>query len=478
VDKIDGIWKRMSKDPVLFANVLLPKKPHPGQITWLNEANKAINVLVPGNRWGKSTVIAMRHIWHNVFKVGLPLMSPEAWLRADYQTMSTAMSADQAEIVFREAKNLLNDPKTRPLVASIRTTPFPQIRFYNGAIMHCRSSHDDARYIDGHQYRFLSVDEAGWISELKRFMNNVYIMRLAGGGMIDLIGTPKGYGDLYFYYSRGERKVKHYYSQRGSIYDNPFLSREDVEMRDQLLASGNPKLREQVLYGSFVDFAGLAFTQDQMHNAFREDLRESKPYIKGHKYVTAWDLGRQNDFTVGITLDYTERPWRLVKYERLNKVAWESIYSMIERTRQEYHCRWATIDGTGPGGDVIEEEMSKRGIPIDSVKTNTSGLKVELINGLQTALDEGREVVGEYETVDESGMVHKHPQMEEAREGNWGILRMPPIVQLMDEMGMYKLDDKKLVQDSVFALALAVKSAYDAEYVRAPVFGGLYGSRN
>ena len=142
------VWRRCANDPVFFANTLLPKHPHPGQIKWLENSNQAINVLVPGNRWGKSTVIAMKHIWKCIFKKGLPKMSTTEWMRATYETISVAHSADQAEIVFKEARRLLSHPTMKPFVASYRTTPFPTIRFYNGAVMHCRSGHDGGKYVD------------------------------------------------------------------------------------------------------------------------------------------------------------------------------------------------------------------------------------------------------------------------------------------------------------------------------------------
>lgn len=453
-------------------------QPHPGQITWLNKANQNINVLVPGNRWGKSTVIAMRHIWHNLFKVGLPPMSKQEFKLARYETMSTAMSADQAEIVFRDAQRMLRHPSVAPLVKNMYETPFPRIEFLNGSVMHCRSSHDGARYIDGHQYRFLSVDEAGWMKDLKRLINNVYMMRLAGGGMIDLIGTPKGYGDLYWYYLRGQRGQDGYYSQRGSIFDNPHLSPEDLKMRDRLLSEADPKLRDQVLYGAFVDEEGLAFSSDQIENATDREMPEEQAPKKGHRYITAWDLGRINDWTVGVTLDITRRPWTLVRYERLNRVPWEVIYGRISATRKLYGTRWVTIDATGPGGDVIEEELTKRGVPLDPVKVSTRSIKLDLINKMQTALDEGRQVTEVLPSVDlATGQKIMVPVFEEPGEGEWGLLRMPYISQLQDELGIYQLDDKELVQDSVFALALAIGAAYDMEYMTAPALGGLYSMR-
>lgn len=370
---------------------------------------------------------------------------------------------------------LLQSKSLRPLVKEFRSSPFPHIVFTNGAVMHCRSAHDDGKYIDGHAYRYLSIDEAGWITTLRFLMTNVILMRLAGGGEVDLIGTPKGYNDLYFYFERGKRKVKGYYSQRGSIYDNPHLPEADIRMRDALLASADPKVREQVLFGEFVDFTGLAFTRDQRDNAFDPALPIHVPWLKGRKYVAAWDLGRTTDFTVGCVLDVTVRPWVLVSFTRLNRVAWEEIYATIGRVASEYAIRWSVIDATGPQGDVIEEELTKRGIMVDGYKSSTKALKIDLINGLQNGLDEGRRAVGEREELDEMGNVLKVPVLQEPGTG-WGWLRLPCITQLMDEMGVYSLDDKDIpYTDSVMSLALAAHAAYEMESVGEPAIGGIYG---
>lgn len=456
-----------------FVHKFLAKTPrgHKGQVKWLTEARSSINVLIPGNRFGKSVVEAMRHIHHNVFKVGLD--NPK---RTDpYDTISVSVSSDQAEIVFNAAKQLLSTPQAKPLVKRIYATPFPRIVFYNGATMHCRSAHDDGKYIDGHAYRLVSIDEAGWLkNELKKLMNGVIIMRLAGGGMIDLIGTPKGYTDLYWYANRGLRGVPGYYTQRGSIYDNPYLSPEDLKLRDELLAQADPRLREQVLYGSFVSDGGMAFTQDQLDQAFSPGLPAHADYIEGHKYVQAWDLGRRTDFTVGVTFDVTSEPYVMVDFVRLNKVPWEHIYNLIQRKSLEYQVQMPTIDASGPGGDVIEEELTKRGLFVDGAKTESLAQKTNLINTLQSALDYGRAAIGSRTELDEAGFPRQVPDMDPVG-GPWGLIRMPPIPQLLDEFGGYELLDKKLVQDCVMAVALAVGSIYDGSMLDAPVSGGLYG---
>ena len=362
----------------------------------------------------------------------------------------------------------------KPLVRKWRATPFPAVEFANGSVMHVRSLHDDARYVDGHGYQYLSVDEAGWIPNLRTLIDSVLLMRLAGGGNISLVGTPKGKNDFYWYYRRGELEEEGYYSQRGSIFDNPFLPEDDLKMRARILGESNEQLRQQVLYGEFIDFAGLAFSSEQIENAVDEDLPFQTEYDPARRYVTAWDLGRQTDFTVGITLDITDRPWRMVRFDRLNKVPWEQIYNLIDSVRREYDCNWAWIDATGPGGDVVEEEMLKRGIPINGVKINTKAAKLSLINGLQGAFDDGRRVDGTMEVMDHTGLISRRPRLQDVHEGEWGLLRLHGEKQLITELELYMLDDAKLVQDCVFALALAVAAARDTEHLVAPALGGLY----
>lgn len=478
---------RCKRDPLFFVNSLLVRKTrglvngrkvrHAGQEDWLRNSNQSINVLVPGNRWGKSTVEGMKHLWKAFVKDGVNVVGRQAWMSEPYETISVAMSADQAGIVYKEVKSLARSPALAPFVAKVRETPFPHVVLWNGSIIHCRSAHDDGKYIDGHGYQYISVDEAGWIRNLKKLTNEVLLMRLAGGGDLDFVGTPKGFGDLYWYYERGLRGIPGYYSQRGSIFENPFLNAEDIKMRDELLRSSDPKLRAQVMYGDFVDFAGLAFTHDQRDNAFVPSLPAHQPRVDGHRYIQAWDLGRITDFTVGVTLDVTTRPFVMVDYTRLNKVPWEEIYRLIESKAKEYGVTLPRIDATGPQGDVIEEELWKRGIPVDAFKTSTKNEKTQLINNLQQAFDYGRRTLGERLEYDEAGVEHHVPIMEEPDpEGtSWGLLRLPCIPQLMDELGTYMMNDRDIVQDSVMALALATELAYSGEFVGQAVEGGLYG---
>lgn len=465
-------------DPIFFAKHMLGMDLHAGQERWLINAVEPVNCLVPGNRFGKSTVVAVSHLWRCFTKRNFrPFRSDQHWGNFPYSTISVSVSADQAEIVFGMARRMLQYPAIKPFIKRIYATPFPTIVFVNGSRMTCRSAHDNGKYVDGHRFDYVSIDEAGWLPDLKHLINSVILMRLAGGGQLDLLGTPKGISEngLYFYAQRGLRGVPGYYTQRGSTFDNTFLPADDIRKREELLAHADPRLKEQVLYGAFVSTEGLAFTQSQLEQAFVPGMPAHADYVEGHRYVQAWDLGRRTDWTVGVTLDVTEKPFRLVDFQRLNRVPWETIYDLIRAKAKEYRVHMPRIDATGPQGDVIEEELAKRGVFVDPFRISTGSIKLNLVNTLQAAFDHGRETLGYSEIPDEAGMPQPVPVLEDPGEGNWGLLRLPGITQLVDELGIYQLDDKDITQDCVMALAMAVDIVFDGMLLEAPVVGGLYG---
>lgn len=135
-----------------------------------------------------------------------------------------------------------------------------------------------------------------------------------------------------------------------------------------------------------------------------------------------------------------------------------------------YKVLTPAIDATGPGGDVIEEELTKRGIYTDPVRTTNLAAKLNLINTLQTAMDEGRQVVGERIVIDEAGAPRSVPDLEPPG-GTWGLIRMPPIPEMVDEFGVYEIDDKKLQTDTVMAVALAIGQIYDGALLGEPIIG-------
>jgi hypothetical protein len=134
------------------------------------------------------------------------------------------------------------------------------------------------------------------------------------------------------------------------------------------------------------------------------------------RLVTAWDIGRRRDHTVGITLGLRGDTWHEVGFQRVLE-PYPVLQHRIETTHRRSGAEtWIESNGVG---DPVIENLTVRVRPfVTTVKT-----KVQAIQSLQLLVEQGR-----------------------FKYGNG---------QLDRELGLYQWDDTDLVQDSVMAAAIA-----------------------
>lgn len=209
---IDEAMKRGRNDPPFFSHYFLDRELHDGQAEYVTNAEATINILATSNRWGKTTTLAVRHIWRCFYKVGAEprYLSPageldlRAYLEERYQTIHTAGLWDTTALVWKDALKIAQAPRLKPFIkATPRTLP-PYIEFENGAQWLFRTLGDNGEGIDGNSFYYISIDEAGWIKQLRRIMNNVAEIRVADvRGCIDIVGTFKpGVSKDFYAYAR------------------------------------------------------------------------------------------------------------------------------------------------------------------------------------------------------------------------------------------------------------------------------------
>lgn len=168
--------------------------------------------------------------------------------------------------------------------------------------------------------------------------------------------------------------------------------------------------------------------------------------VKGRRYLTAWDIGRRSDPTVGITIDFTAAPWQVVAFEWAQGLPYPAIQAAIEARHRAYGGR-TIVESNGPGDPVIEN----LGVHVDGFVT-TARSKVDAITALQLVLERG------------------------ALRGG--------IARLQRELKAYRWDDKQLQQDCVMSLAIAAHhlprpsrtggaKLYTAEYRERAATGGI-----
>ena len=323
------------EDPVYFAENFLGMELYPEQKIWLSNSNKPINILDPGNRWGKSAMIAVKHIWFHFYqKTGEGLNREEM---GQYMTCNLAPHSEVAKVVWeyvwritlgefsyfspREEKMVKNKSKIAYFYDSRIEKPFPQVTFSSESgksLFLARStSEDKGSSVQGKSFAYISYDECCRSNALKYEIESNILPRVSDyNGMVDLLSTPDQESkSIYDYYSlcqTAEKDHERYYLQHGSVFENIFLP---PESRDKIDQDNQGELREQIISGKFIFAASTVFTYDEVEQIFDNTLSYSDAE-KGHNYAMGIDLAAGEDHTVIYILDVTAVPYRIVRKTR------------------------------------------------------------------------------------------------------------------------------------------------------------------
>lgn len=149
-----------------------------------------------------------------------------------------------------------------------------------------------------------------------------------------------------------------------------------------------------------------------------------QPYVKGRKYIIAWDIGRHADAAVGIVLDVTEDVHDVVYYTRLRENTYPQIQREIKVVHEAYPGTLTVIEDNA-AGEAVRENLDIPQSQLIGFKT-TKPSKARIISQLQLRL--------QHQTT------------------KWNPNECP---ELDIEMRGYQIPDDAVVQDSVMALAIA-----------------------
>lgn len=204
--------QRGREDPCYFSHYFLRRQLHDAQADFVLDAEATVNLLATANRWGKTTVLTVRHCHKCFYKLGAePRYFPEgefdadAFSRLKYYTIHCAGLWDTARLVWDDFHKIYAESaRLGPFIKDAPRSLPPHVTFLNGSRWLFRTTGDKGEGIDGHSFYYISVDEAGWLTNLDEMMRNVLRIRVADvRGAIDLVGTMKpGISRDFFTYAR------------------------------------------------------------------------------------------------------------------------------------------------------------------------------------------------------------------------------------------------------------------------------------
>ncbi len=232
---------------------------------------------------------------------------------------------------------------------------------------------------------------------------------ISTGGNMTILSTPNGRSNMFWRLWAGIE---------GGVWSRHSIHWSDCPRYDEAWAK---QMQAGMTRQSFAQEYDLDFLVsgeavfDPNDLALCKDGWNQSP-VGCERYVTAWDIGRRQDHTVGQTWGLRGDIWHLVKYERFLD-PYPIIQQRIE-TRCKEFAGQHFVESNGVGDPVIENLH----VNVTPFQTGPKS-KVQAIQALQLLIQQGRAKHGEE--------------------------------QLDRELSLYQWDDAKIVQDSVMSAAIA-----------------------
>ena len=473
---------------LLFAKHIcgLPIEEHRGQVRWLTNSTHRINILRPGNKWGKSLVGGIKHLYHAYLKWNMWGMyrTYQEWEQIKYDTLNFGPGYEQAREIPRMARdiaegNVFLPPQfqerwgstNRSLLKDwfitndkVDAINMPYLGFSNGSRLLIRSYDEMGAAFKMKGIAYVSGDEVADINELWAFTNGTLLPRGVAyrNFSIDYYGTPQPDGfDYIRMIEMAEDEMKRedwkdsgmWYVQRGSMFENPFLNRETVEAIEKI---SDPEMRRQIIGGEYVDSGTKYFGFDRIQNAVDSTIVQSKA-LPGRRYVVSCDFaGGESataDFTVIMVIDCTDEPYKVVRLERFKggDVPIPMQYKLVEDIflgfkNDALECR-LVIDSSALGG--MNAKAFLRHLNPITYSVNPT-LKAEMLATLKISLDGGQ-----------SDKFKRNLEVQSdgtsvERTKPWGLIRIPNFPPLITELQNYKVNDAKIRTDCVMTLAQGI----------------------
>jgi len=530
-------------DPVYFAETLLDLRLHDCQKVWLwmttrtqydkafelgltlNDATRTLwrsreefdsilaanpdflkNILVPSNRWGKTLVTSVKHLWYNYYKIGTR-GSPDQRAKVRCGTLNISPHSNQCDAGYQYILDILfskfvytklehnvhatNCAGYDPSVSGVGCTNVAEhmqpisrtnkclieffyissnegkrtIHFKNGTFYKAvPTGEDQASSLAGSPYLYISYDECAQSLHLKAELPAKIMSRLIDfGGPLDLVSTPevdKPSHQYFFHVSKlGLKHEDGWFTLVGKLPDNIFLGEREVRQITGAIKSTDPAKYRQVVFGEFITTGKKMFDALTIERLWDEENAQLP--LLDHKYllVADWGFADTGDPTVFYVLDYTEllntrilphlRKARVVYRESIRGGSPIGVLTHTKILQREWNGAKFIHDSSSMGGVIIKKILTEMNMT-DIFDFSASGDKMDMLFCLLVVMSANRQV----ELDPEGKVIDRNPE--------FGRLRSYYIPELEEQLGNYQynpekgVSDKRLEQDDVMALGMGI----------------------
>lgn len=266
-------------------------------------------------------------------------------------------------------------------------------------------SADNPENIEGFGYALIVVNEAGIVLKNRSLWNeSILPMILDYKANVLIGGTPKGKNVkrasekhlFYELFERGKNTPLYFPSQEGissewrsfnySSYDNPLLDKNDI---DELVKQISPALRDQEIYGKFVDKESSVIIKNSWWKFYENenDIYKQQVFKKVQSWDTAFKKNQENDYSVCTTWVYTNAGFYLIDVWR-GRVEFPELKRKVVELAKLHSVNEILIEDKASGQSLIQELQRNTILPIKPIKVEND--KIARVHSVTPIIESGK----------------------------------------------------------------------------------------
>jgi predicted phage terminase large subunit-like protein len=353
---------------------------HPKQEEIFFNSNARYKIVAKGRRFGLTRGLA-NYVMENM----IDGLSPILWVDTMYGNIERYVERYFLPVLKGLPKNLWkyranrNDLKVMNAVCDFRSADKPE-------------------NIEGFGYALIILNEAGIILKNRRLWEEtIRPMIMDYKANVIIGGTPKGKrvrntgeGHLFYeLYERGKKQdVKgetEWQSLNFSSYDNPLLDPKEI---DELANDISPSLRDQEIFGKFIDKETSGIIKTEWWRYFNPiELPSASVLKKVQSWDTAFKEKESNDFSVCTTWAVTQNGYYLLDVWR-KRVEFPELKKQCLVLNEIHKPNEILIEDKASGQSLIQEMQRETRLPIKPIKTDKD--KIARVHAITPLIEAGK----------------------------------------------------------------------------------------
>ncbi len=262
-------------------------------------------------------------------------------------------------------------------------------------------SADNPENIEGFGYALIVINEAGIVLKNRSLWNeSILPMILDYKARVLIGGTPKGKrvkrtNEKHLFYELYEKGVPSttLRSQNSgwesfcfTSYDNPLLDKDEI---DELVKEISPVLRDQEIYGKFVDAesAGIIKSDWWMYYENDNELFTQRVYKKVQSWDTAFKKNQENDYSVCTTWLVAQNGYYLIDMWR-GRVEFPELKKKVVELYEREKPNEVLIEDKASGQSLIQELQRNTRLPVKVIKVESD--KISRVHSVTPLIEAGK----------------------------------------------------------------------------------------